>query len=348
MYPFIMYTKPFPTGDPVYFKGEYQEDKYYPLYILRVSCRFYLKDDMLPTIQLKHTTWNFCETEYLTSSEQQDGTDEPIVLTMTNVDFQLFQEHYDLEELTYIDGWKFAAMYGLFNEYIEFWYHVKETAAKSGKPGLKQVAKLMLNNLYGKFGTRGKVGSKIPYLDDGVLKFHLDEPEDREMVYVPLAIFVTSWARDYVIRLGQMNIKYLCYIDTDSLHLIGDEVIGLKIDKFELGAWDEELKFEKAKFIRTKAYLEMFHVKLIPKKGEGFKKLKFKKYFLPGISGRWKKWIQEGCLGKNLKCAGMPSTVHHFVNMENFCVGSAFEGKLQSKNVKGGQVLIPVPFSIKG
>lgn len=44
-----------PYGDPIYFEGQYKEDKIYDLYIQHISCEFELKKGKIPTIQLKNT-----------------------------------------------------------------------------------------------------------------------------------------------------------------------------------------------------------------------------------------------------------------------------------------------------
>ena len=42
----------------------------------------------------------------------------------------------------------------LFKDYIEYFYELKENAAKNGDAAQKVIAKLFLNSLYGKFGTK--------------------------------------------------------------------------------------------------------------------------------------------------------------------------------------------------
>lgn len=340
MYPAEMKDKPYPIGEPKYFQGKYEDNGRFPLYVCRISCRFRLREGYLPTIQLKHSF--FLETEYLKTSEQADGTDEPIVLSLTCVDLKLFFAHYHVFDLEYLDGWKFMEAKGIFAFYIDFWYKQKEVAARTGNAGLKQISKLMLNNLYGKFGTRSEVGSKIPYLADGEVKYKTMPSEEKETVYVPVACFVTAYARDCVIRAGQANYKNLCYIDTDSLHLIGNEVKGIKLDEYELGAWKVETRFQAAKFIRAKSYIELFHVKPRLLKGAYAGKKYHKQRYVK------REGIIPGIRKFNIKCAGMPKSCHKYVTMENFCVGSTFSGKLQAKNVKGGQVLCETSFTIKG
>ena len=56
LYPSVMYDEFLPYGDPVFFEGEYERDDYYPLYIQRISCTFKIKENKIPTIQIKNNT----------------------------------------------------------------------------------------------------------------------------------------------------------------------------------------------------------------------------------------------------------------------------------------------------
>lgn len=70
---------------------------------------------------------------------------------MTNVDLALFLEHYNVYNIEYHSGWKFRQKTGMFDEYIDYWANVKIDAEKQGNSALREIAKLYLNNLYGKF-----------------------------------------------------------------------------------------------------------------------------------------------------------------------------------------------------
>lgn len=147
-----------PFGEPVFFDGKYEEDKCYPLYIQMITCTFKIKKNKIPTIQIKHSAY-FLANEYLTASG-----DDPVCLTLTNIDLQLFLEHYEVHDLEYVCGWKFRAQKGFFDEYIDKWVKVKIQATIDGNKGMRTLAKLMLNALYGKFATSLDVKSKIPFM----------------------------------------------------------------------------------------------------------------------------------------------------------------------------------------
>lgn len=315
LYPSVMYYNKLPFGNGIYYKGKYKNDEVYNLYIQRLSCQFELKKNHVPTIQIKNNL-SFAPTEYLKSS----GNEE-VYLTLTNVDLQLLFDHYDVYNITWIDGYKFKSSENLFKKYIDYWIKVKINSKKEGNGAMYQIAKLMLNSLYGKFALNPQVRSKIPYYDETekLLKWKYGEYEEREPIYIPVGTFITSYAREKTIRSAQLVYNRFIYADTDSLHLEGFEIPKvLEIDDFKLGAWKNEFVFSKGKYLRQKCYME--HGKDPFEKGEEYTKI---------------------------TCAGMPSRCYEQVNFENFNIGSVYTGKLAPKNVHGGVILEDSTFTIK-
>ena len=68
-------------------------------------------------------------------------------LTLTCVDLKRFFENYyvNLSTLKYLSGWKFKAMHGIFDKYINTWVNIKNYATKNDIAYLRMIAKLMLN-----------------------------------------------------------------------------------------------------------------------------------------------------------------------------------------------------------
>lgn len=344
LYPWAMYNCMLPYGYPVYFEGKYKPDPLYPLYIVRLRCSFQVKPDHIPMIQIKKGL--FQETEYLTASEIViNGNKERIEvdLTLTSVDLELFLSHYDVDNLQYISGFKFKAQKGMFKEYIDTWMHVKATSPKNSAQ--RAISKLYLNSLYGKFASSTERLEKVPYMcPDGVVRYYTyheplrdregnlqfdergrlmfqkdenghpmtREPQEVDAVYTPVGAFITAWARHKTITAAQANYNRFIYADTDSLHLIGTELPeGLDIHPTNLGAWDHEATFSRAKYLRAKTYIETVDDKI------------------------------------KVTCAGMPENVKALVDYDNFHPCSIFPGKLLPHRVKGGVVLLPVDFTIK-
>ena len=311
LYPWTMRTQPLPYGYPVYFEGEPKEDKNYPLFIVHMVCQFKLKRNHIPTIQLKNN-YRFMATEYLTESraEVRPGywDDEPVELWLTSVDYELFMDHYDVWDINYINGFRFKAITGMFDKYIDHWMEVKEKSTGA----IRALAKLQLNSLYGRFALNPKADKKIPYLDDdGVVKYEVEHCELRDPVYCPVGAFVTAHARNKTIRSAQLLYDRFIYADTDSLHIHGFDIPdNLDIHPTRLGAWKNEGAFSDSKFIRAKTYMET----------------------VDGVT--------------KVTCAGMPDNVKELVTYDNFHSGFVFPGKLVPRRYPGGIVLEETTFTI--
>lgn len=319
LYPSVMYNEYLPFADPIFFNGKYEEDKLYPLYIQLLTCSFKVKENKIPTIQVKNNM-SFMPNEYIESSDN-----ELITLTLTNVDLEMFLNHYDIEDLTYHCGWKFKGIRGLFKNYIDKWTGNKIQAKKDGNNALYLISKLMLNSLYGKFGLNPNVRSKYPMLnEEGVVKYKMHDKEIRDSIYVPVASFITAYARRKTIETSQKIRDYsiakygvdkYIYSDTDSIHCLITDDSELKdiidIDKYILGYWDHESTFTRAKFIRQKCYIEEI----------------------------------EGQL--HVTVAGLPKSLGKKVNFDNFDKNFSTNGKLTFKHVKGGVILEDTTFTIK-
>lgn len=336
LYPSVMYNRELPYGLPIYFKGKYEDDPNYPLFIQHIKCDFEIKEGYIPCIQVKYLPMMFKENEYI-----KDTDGEIIDLYLTNVDLEMFMEHYHVYNLEYIDGWKFAQKKGVFKRFIDKFMYIKTHSDGA----IKQLAKLMLNSLYGKFGTNPKVTGKVPYLKEGSGANGFSLPKDEEgkvideykdPVYLPMGIFITSYARHITISTAQKCYDRIIYCDTDSIHLEGldiPEAIEDIIDDDKLGYWAHESTFKRAKYLRQKTYIQEIYAKEIEKNGERIK--------VPCSP-------DEATTTKtSVKCAGMTESIKKKVTFETFKVGFKADGKLMPKQVKGGVVLVDTTFEIK-
>lgn len=326
MYPSKMVNERLPIGYPLYFDGKYEFDSMYPLYIQRLTCAFKLKKGKIPSIQLKNNP-SFKPNEYIESSNG-----ELITLTLCNPDLELFLANYDIEEIYWQGGWKFRQMTGVFTQYVDYWTARKIQAKKDHNGAMYVISKLMLNSLYGKFGQNPCGRSKQPFLLNGVLKFALNEMEQRKPVYIPIASFITAYARKDIIESAQKIREYglkhygfdpWIYCDTDSLHVLlkmsdlNKMRRDLDIDDYKLGAWKIESSFTRAKFLRQKCYIEQNDETL------------------------------------NVTVAGLPKRLGKYLNFDNFEIGFTTEGmqidehKLSYKQVQGGVLLVDTDFTIK-
>ena len=311
LYPSVMYSSDnqlLPYGNPVWFDGVYAYNPRYPLWIALVTCSFTLKNRHIPTIQLKGN-FRFKQTEYI---EDSDGE---VTFAVTNVDWELITEHYAVKHVVWHGGFMFKGSTNLFTEYVDKWIAIKNQATIDGNKGMRQIAKLMLNSLYGKFATRTTVYSRKPEINEKDVLIYKDlPPSTRDPVYLPVGVFITSYARYKTITSAQAVYDRFIYADTDSLHLIGTDIPeNIDVDNVELGKWKHESTFEEAKFLRAKCYVE---------KEVGEKDL-------------------------TVHVSGMPARCHNQVTVDNFDFGSVYNGKLYTKRVKGGIVLIEDTIEIR-
>lgn len=257
LYPYAMSSKQYegdnehiyPVGDIIAeFDDTNFEDYELDCYFVEIEAEFHIKENHLPFLQIKHSY--FKENEYL---EDSDGIQ---IITLTRPDYELFHEQYNVTYEKILHGWVFAGRRRIFDDYINHWYKVKAEATKEGNKVKRQLAKLFLNNLYGKLATSLIADSKIPYYDKEADKIKWEIVEDtKKGVYIPAGAYVTAYARCKTVRAAQRNYDIFCYADTDSIHTTG-EADGIAIDPVELGAWANEARWNCARFVRQKTYIE--------------------------------------------------------------------------------------------
>lgn len=316
MYPYVMRHMLLPYGEPVWDNDTPEPDDEFPLVINYYLLSGKLKPGHIPCVQIMLAGY-FHNVEY---SEVFDCEE----MALTNVDLALIQKHYDLTILMYLGGYKFRARYGMFDDYIDKWMKIKS----ENKGGLRAIAKLQLNSLYGKFGTNPDRSGKIPVLNEHGVVDYIDGKEDiTDPVYVAMAVFITSYARNMVIREAQKNYDVFAYCDTDSLHLLCDEVPdGMNVHPTELGAWKLEYKFIDSFYVRSKFYLEQ--VSEINEHEED---------------------CDPDCNHKHnfrSAIAGLPLHIAKQLNFDALYDGNIINGKLAAKRVEGGVVLVDRPYKI--
>ncbi len=308
LYPSVMYTEMMPYGEPIYFRGEPTPDDDYPLYVVTLTFMARLKKNHLPTIQIKGSP-HFAATVY------QGDIVEPVTMTATSVDLALWRDHYELDILSWDGGWKFHGVTGFFNDYIDKWMNVKAT----NTGGIRFIAKLHLNSLYGKFATNPDVTPKVPVMDDGIVKLVVGDEETRNPVYTPVGVFITAYARDVTIRAAQQNYDTFAYADTDSLHLLTDKnPDSLNVHPSMLGAWKCEGAFREAIYVRAKCYCERMC------EDEHGNQVDY----------------------HSTHVAGLPESVAERVTLDDIVDGAVWRGKLAPKRVRGGIVLEDVGFTL--
>lgn len=369
LYPSMMSSESgnrYPIGTPVFWRGAIPEkakakDKYY---FVRFKTRFYLKDGYLPFVQVKNSTFyngNECLTtsdiyfngKYYSEYVDIDDSikDTAIILTMTCTDFELFKEHYNLVNLEILDGCYFDTQIGLFDAYMEKYKQIK----MQSKGAQRELAKLFLNNLYGKMATNPQSDFKVAYVkENGIIGFINVLDASKKGGYIPIGAAITSYARRFTITAAQRNYHGpdqpgFIYADTDSIHcdLAADQLVGVPVHPTDFCHWKIESGWDYGLFVRQKTYLE--HVI------EADEKPIEKPYY-------------------NIKCAGMPEKckrlflysvtqelpadlspfsegeiqfIQHQRTLKDFKIGLKIPGKLTPKRIYGGVLLTETTYEMR-
>ena len=280
LYPSVMHSESgskYPIGKPTFWQGNFIPDEAKlenKFYFVRFRCRFYLKEGMLPFVHIRNeyiydanenlTTSDYRDRktgEYSTHYKDHNGVKHSteVTLTMTQVDYKLFLEHYNVVDFIILDGCYFDAEVGIFDPYIDKWKKVKMTS----KGAMRTLAKLFLNNLYGKMASTTDSTFKVAFKDDKGIHFRPIEAHDKEIGYIPIGSAITSYARNFTIRTAQKNYhgvneRGFIYADTDSIHcdLSVDELIDVPIHDSDFCHWKIENEWDEAIFVRQKTYIE--------------------------------------------------------------------------------------------
>lgn len=282
LYPSVMSGESgnlYPIGKPQFWSGNFipeEAQKPNRYFFIRIKTRFYVKENYLPFIQIKNNL-RYRGTEVLESSDYcdrktgqyythvwEDGvlTDTRVELTLTQVDYKLFLEHYYTVDFEILDGCYFNTATGgdLFDFYINP-YKEQKINSKGAK---RTEAKLFLNNLYGKFATSDDSTYKVAFLkEDETVAFIDVIANDKDPLFIPIGSAITSYARNFTIRTAQKNYygkdkRGFIYADTDSIHcdLKPEELKGITVHPTNFLCWKLESYWDKAIFARQKTYIE--------------------------------------------------------------------------------------------
>lgn len=313
MYPSIMSNMYLPYGNPIACSvpGKYRFELY------KVNIHFALKKGHLPCILRTGSLFSKAGDTYYTNSE---GI---IEMDISSLDMELLKRHYDIYYLKYVEIVGFKTVKGIFSEWVKKMYELKS----SSEGGLRLVYKLLLNSLYGKFGSKTSGHNKIPYIgEDGSMCFRMSDEKEMGLYYLPVAIAITSWAHVLIDNaIVKTGIDNFVYCDTDSVHTLGILPEDM-VDNKELGKFKLEGIEKIAKYVRQKTYI----------------------YY----DDEW-----------NITCAGMPMGAREWiinkygdnvVNIFDYGLEITPESeditdeqlRLLPKRVPGGTILVPTSFSI--
>ena len=377
LYPSVMHSDSgnyYAVHNPHFWTGNYIpeeatkfENRYY---FVRVKTCFYLKDGYLPFIQIKNSKYysskesletsdfyNPLDNSYHRYMEDNEGNilDSRQEMTLTMTDLKLIQEHYDLVDFEILDGCWFYAEKKLFDGYINKYKEIKQNS----KGAKRTLAKLYLNNLYGKLATNPKSNYKVALMkEDGVIGFY-DEPDNSQKAgYIAIGSAITSYAREFTIRTAQKNFhgygkRGFKYADTDSIHcdLTPEELIDVPIHESDFNHWKLESYWDKAIFVRQKTYIE--HVT-----HEDGKAVEHPYHLVKGAS------IPKRCnelITLNLDMQDNKELynkkeyneqerefLEHPLQLSDYKIGLRIPSCLKAKRIRGGVILYSSDFVIRG
>lgn len=379
LYPSVMSSESgsyYPIGRPRFSPGkvpEYmkQDNDFY--FFVRVKTRFYLKKDKLPFIQIKNS-YHYRSTEMLETSDVYDKTDgkykskivdfngevipATVTMVMTKPDYILFHEHYDVMDYEELDYCWFHTDIGIFDKYIEKYKKIKIESTGA----MRTLAKLFLNNLYGKMATSPDSSYKYVYIDDqGRLAYRCIHKRDKKPGYIPVGSAITSYARCFTIRAAQLNYygrnkPGFIYADTDSIHLDlpPDKIRGITEHPTNFCCWKLESNWDTAIFVRQKTYIE--HV--IKEDGNVPKDGPYYSIRCAGMPQRCKTLFElsmtqpdEAVFTQAAKDFDYTDEELDFAHtprkLTDFKAGIKIPGKLVPRRIPGGTLLTPIPYEMR-
>lgn len=372
LYPSMMSSESgnrYPVGEPTFWHGNFIPDealKSNRYYFIRIKTRFYLKENMLPFIQIKNNllykgtealetsdVYNVKDGKYYTKYIDLDGKvqEAKVTLTLTMTDFELIKEHYELVDFEIIDGCYFRSAIGIFDNYIDKYKKIK----LESKGAKKELAKLFLNNLYGKMASSKNSSYKVAYIkEDKSIGFITVIANDKKPGYIPVGSAITSYARNFTIRAAQKNFygkdkDGFVYADTDSIHcnLPPEKIKGITVHPKDFCCWKLESNWDKAIFIRQKTYIEhVTHEDLEPLdtpfyniKCAGMPQ-KCKQLFLRSMQGDLAKDDEQ-----------LTDEERDFLSkkreLTDFDIGLVVPSKLIPKRIRGGVLLVPTTYEMR-
>ena len=372
LYPSMMSSESgnyYPVGLPTFWVGDYIPDearKPNKFFFVRVKTRFYIKKDKLPFVQIKGN-YLYRGTECLMSSDVWDKRtnqyydkyydiegnlhDTRVELTFTQTDYKLFLEHYNVVDFEILDGCYFFAEIGLFDTYIERYKKIK----LESKGAMRELAKLFLNNLYGKLASSTDSSYKVAILkEDKTVSFKSVPADDKQAGYIAIGSAITSYARNFTIRAAQSNYYGIdkpgfIYADTDSIHcdLEPQQLKGITVHDRNFCCWKLEATWDVAIFTRQKTYIEHVVSENLEPLEEPYYNVKCagmpekcKQLFLKSMQG-YEPQEGDDYTAEELEFISTKRTI------EDFKIGLRVPGKLLPKRIRGGVVLEPTTYEMR-
>lgn len=372
LYPSMMSSESgnrYPVGKPCFWSGDFiPEQALRPnmYYFVRIKTRFYIKPGYLPFIQIKGN-YLYKGTEALTSSDVYDKKtdryydkyydghgnlcDTRVELTLTMTDYILMKEHYELVDFEIIDGCYFFTAIGIFDEYMEKYKKIK----LESKGAKRELAKLFLNNLYGKMASSEDSSFKVAFVKENKSLGFISVPaNEKQAGYIAVGSAITSYARNFTIRAAQKNYHGVdnpgfIYADTDSIHcdLAPDEIVGIKVHDRNFCCWKLESCWDVGIFTRQKTYIEHVTHEDLQSIEEPYYNVK-----CAGMPQKCKELFVKSLTGyQPTEDEDITEDERKFITkkreLTDFKIGLKVPGKLMPKRIRGGVLLVDTTYEMR-
>ena len=260
LYPFCMSSNLFPVGKGKFIKGK---DIVLNSFIGFIECRVSCDKEL----------------NFLTYKHPVRGLISPVGEWTDVYFYKEVQKAIELGyKITFIKGFKYEREAPIFKAYVKDLYNLRLT---SESKAMKDIAKLLLNSLYGRFGMKPFVES-TKFLKEDELEVYKKNYEIRNINYIgnnfysisgikrslnekdlyknsidtetaiQIASAITAYSRIFMYDFKNIKDNECYYTDTDSIFVknkLNDKYIGNNLGNFKL-----EYEIEEAIFIAPKVY----------------------------------------------------------------------------------------------
>lgn len=236
-YPSIMASSDVIFGEPKKYAKYVANPLYTFFYIIKINAS--LKHDKHPYLLNKG---------FLGKNNYVKDTDGCELFGLWDFELSIVKQRYTVATFEVIASYQFSKLKtNPFTEFLQKLYHNKQMA----KGSEKQLNKIIINSLYGKYGQRQKSTTKI-YTDFFSPPTRVEEFTANS--YLPYAMYITAKARFILNKTIELFGPNFVYSDTDSIYFVGNlPKDGIIINK-DMGAWDLEHDKEPAVFLGQKLY----------------------------------------------------------------------------------------------
>ena len=262
----------------------------------------------------------------------------------------IYSVHYDLFDLQILDGCYFLTDKTLFDDYINHYKQIK----LNNKGALRELAKLFLNNLYGKLASSTKSSFKISFVKDNGCIGYVTVPQfDKKSGYIACGSAITSYARNFTIRAAQKNYygadkRGFIYADTDSIHcdLKPEELKGITVHDKNFCCWKLEASWDEAIFVRPKTYIEHVTQENLCDIEKPYYNVK-----CAGMPDRCKQLFLMSMQGTTPDSDDFTEEEKEFLSKKrtlfDFKIGLKIPSKLVPKRIIGGILLVPTTYEMR-